>query len=137
MTLTPAQKAHKKVKLKSVSFLKRKLDKIFSEYIRRRDGGQCFTCPTRRSPKEMQNGHYISRSYNSLRYDEINCNTQCPACNVFKHGNIPSYAVALREKHGPDILEDLWKRAREVKQFSRPELEKLIEEYQEKLNDIR
>lgn len=134
--LTPAQKAHKKVKLKSVSFLKRKLDKIFSEYIRRRDEGQCFTCPTQRDWKEMQNGHFVSRSANSLRYDERNCNCQCPADNIFKHGNMPAYAVALQKKYGPNILKELLARGKEIKQFTRAELEALIEKYQQKVKDL-
>lgn len=54
---------------------------------------------------ESQNGHYISRVYLSLRYDERNCHTQCSACNIFKKGNLTVYAIRLEEQYGNGILQ--------------------------------
>lgn len=135
-TLSPAKKAFKKVKQKSISNVKRLADKTFSEYIRRRDDGQCFTCSAKRPWKQMQNGHYVSRMYNSLRFDEVNCNTQCPACNVFKHGNMDEYALKLKGRHGDGILESLNARKREVKQWKVHELYELIETYKTKTQKL-
>ena len=65
----------------------------------------------------------------SLYFDEKNNNVQCAACNVFKHGNLSAYAVALRKKYGPDILEELDAKRKVVKKYTRSEYEALIEKY--------
>ena len=114
----------------SLSYLKKKLDGVFSEYIRQRDKGVCFTCGIIKSWKEQQNGHYVSRSHNSLRYDERNCHCQCLPCNVFKHGNMDVYALKLVEKYGADILKELNNEKRKIKQFSAQELKDLIAKYE-------
>lgn len=100
--------APKKVKApKALADYKKELDMWFSIYIRMRDNGVCFTCGSKTFWKYQQNGHYVSRAVLSLRWDERNCNCQCPSCNVFKHGNMDEYALALQRKHGKDILEKL------------------------------
>lgn len=128
-------KKPKKLKKPNVSKLKKEADKIFSQYIRQRDEGRCFTCGVRKHWKEIQCGHYISRSHNSLRYDERNCNAQCVACNIFRGGALDSYALALIKKYGADILEIFAKEKRKIKQFTIKELQALIEEYKKKINE--
>lgn len=87
--------------------MKAQADKIFSLWIRERDGHKCYTCGKQLNPKESQNGHYISRSYLALRYDERNCHCQGVECNVFKSGNLTVYAIKLMEQYGMDILKEL------------------------------
>lgn len=87
----------KKPKKKSVSTLKKEADKAFSRYIRYRDGKlsggnwivECITCGVWRPYKVMQNGHFMSRRFNVLRYDEENCNAQCLTedSSVHMYGN--------------------------------------------------
>lgn len=115
--------------LPSVSKLKKRADAVFSLYIRTRDNGVCFTCGVQRSIKEMQNGHFVSRVHNSLRFDERNCNCQCPGCNVFKHGNMDVYALRLTQKYGPSILAELNVEKRKIKQFTREDLLTIINTY--------
>ena len=119
---------------KSVSTLKKELDRVYSIYIRRKDAdtnglATCFTCGIRRPWKELQNGHYVSRAHNNTRFDDFNCHVQCMACNVFKHGNMDMYAIKLREKYGEGILEELNRRKNIIKQFTATELQTLIEQY--------
>lgn len=118
----------------SISGLKKKLDAIFSLYIRNRDKGICFTCGKVGEIKEMQCGHYWSRSYNSTRFDEKNCHCQCVGCNVFKSGNKEIYTLNLIQKYGKRVLEELNKKRLQVKQFSTSELQDLIEHYKTKTN---
>jgi len=87
----------------SISQLKKKADKIFSLYIRKRDGA-CFTCG---NSENLQCGHYIPRDCLELRYDEKNCHAQCVGCNVFRKGNYTVYAMNLMRKYGDNILYDL------------------------------
>lgn len=90
-----------------MSVLKRKADKVFSDFIRQRDNGVCFTCGCVKDWKEQQNGHYITRGCLPLRYREDNANCQCVACNIFKGGNYTSYSLRMIEKYGVEKLAEL------------------------------
>jgi len=94
----------KRPKLKTVSKLKKELDAIFSKYIRARDKGQCYTCPKKDDPKNMQNGHFVPRQYLSIRYSEVNCHCQCYACNMLYNGQPSLYALKLQRDYGEDII---------------------------------
>jgi len=123
----------KKKKVKRIGQLKKLADKVFSEYIRQRDKGVCYTCGNVKPWKYQQCGHYVSRMFNSLRYSEVNCHCQDVACNVFRKGAMDEYAIRLVRQYGEGILNHLNIKKREIKQFSRPELEELIAKYK-KLN---
>ena len=127
-------KQTKKKRKKSVSYYKRIADKAFSEFIRKQASdnwgrASCFTCDVRKPWKELQAGHYVSRSHNSLRYDERNVQVQCSGCNIFKYGNMDEYALRLQEKYGKGILEELRLKKREIKNFKVSELEEIIKLY--------
>lgn len=126
-----------KAKPLSVQKLKKKADAIFSEYIRKRDEEKgCITCGVKKEWKYQQNGHYVSRSYNSLRYDERNCNAQCVGCNVFKRGAMDSYALQLIRRYGANILSALARDKRKTKQWTVKELQTLIEAYKIKITNL-
>lgn len=113
--------------------LKKKADSIFSIYIRKRgadfDGyASCFTCGIKKRWQELQLGHYESRSHNATRFDEDNARIQCVSCNVFKHGNLPQFALKLI-KEGVD-LKALHKKALKVHQFTIKELQEIIKKYE-------
>jgi hypothetical protein len=120
----------KKKKLKSISYLKRKADKLFSVFIRVRDCN-CFTCGRWLDFNSRQNGHYISRNHLNTRYDEQNCNTQCVSCNVFKKGNMAMYALNLTDKYGAEILRDLDVRKRLSVANTREFLNDIIRRYEQ------
>ena len=92
--------------------LKKQLWTIFSKYIRIRDDGVCFSCGKKDDWKNTDAGHYVPKTAGlALYFDEKNVNCQCTACNRFRHGNLSQYALALRQKYGEKILEELeWKR---------------------------
>lgn len=122
------------MKKKTVSQLKKKLDAVFSLWVRTKYADwkgevACYTCGIKKPVAEIQNGHFVRRSVNSLRFDERNCRPQCVSCNVFKRGNYPAYALNLVREQGPQILEELDKESRVLKQWTVPELEDLIERY--------
>lgn len=122
----------------SVSTLKKALDAIFSRFIRisqADDKGmvECYTCYTMHHWKDIQAGHYVSRTHNSLRFDERNVHPQCKACNIFKSGNLDEYALHLMRDYGPRILEELHRVKFQIKQFSAPELQEAIAKYEEKV----
>lgn len=129
----------RKKKPKSITKLKAELDSVFSLYIRTkysRDGYvSCFTCGIKKTIKEMQNGHYIPRNHLATRYLELNNHPQCVGCNVFKNGNMSSYAVRLEEKYGQGVLQDLEKLKRSI--IKDLPYADLIEVYEERLSALQ
>lgn len=115
----------KKTKKPTVAKLKKKLDKVFSEWIRRRDRDICFTCGN----KGTHAGHYILRRHMNTRWDERNVHCQCVRCNVFEYGNMDVYALRLQTQYGDGILNELNMLKHTIKQFTVKELEELIEKY--------
>jgi hypothetical protein len=106
------RKKVEKKKTESVTQLKKKLDAIFSLYIRQKyadDSGnvECYTCGSVKPIKSMQNGHFWSRSHLSVRWDEDNCRCQCAGCNVFKHGNYIVYTRKLLNEIGQQEFDKL------------------------------
>lgn len=78
----------------STSFPKliKKLDLIFSKYIRIRDADKngicrCVTCSKRFFWKEGDAGHFVHRDRKATRFDTRNCHAQCSYCNRFRSGN--------------------------------------------------
>ena len=126
------QKKTKKSKNKSC--YKKRLWLIFSKYIRQRDKGICISCGKSDDWKNTDAGHYVPKTAGlSLYFDEKNVNCQCTYCNRFMHGNLSRYAIALRQKYGENILEELeWKRNITTKITEMDYIE-LIKLYKEKL----
>lgn len=123
-------------KKKTVAKAKKELDTIFSRFIRYRDKGVCFTCGHTNDPKKMQNGHYVPRQYNATRYDERNNNCQCYACNMLYGGQPDLYTLKLETKYGKQIVKELNKLRYQVVKFTVPDLERMKEEYKEKLSGV-
>lgn len=110
--------------------LKKKLDKVFSLFIRRRDRFVCFTCHKAGDMKSIQCGHYISRTFTATRWDEVNCHAQCVACNVFRGGNMAVYALNLTGKYGAKVLAELDAKKKLAVKLSTVQLSILISKYQ-------
>jgi len=131
-----APKAPKALTIKKpkVSKLIKDLDSVLSIFIRQKYSdfhgyALCFTCNTRKPWQELQNGHYVSRSYKNIRFDETNTHPQCVACNIFKHGALDEYALALQRKYGEGILKELNEKKHISKKWTAHELIELIKHY--------
>lgn len=124
-------------KPKGVAKLKKDADKWFSLYIRQRDSenglAECITCGVNKPIKEMQNGHFVSRRASKLRYDEFNCNAQCPGCNLFKQGEQYIYGKNIDLKYGAGTAEGLMNRRHETHKWKIDELEEIIKDCKEYL----
>jgi len=118
----------------------KKLDAVFSEYIRLRNADKngnvtCFTCGKVEywKRKGMQAGHFQSRKHYATRWDEINVQVQCSGCNVFKYGEQYKFALNLDKKFGDGTAEELFIKAKEIVKFSTKELETLITYYKNQI----
>lgn len=123
--------------------LKTKLDRVFSQHIRLRDSKngycKCITCGEIRFWKDkMQNGHYISRRILITRFDELNCNTQCENCNVWRDKNEMqiSYRENLCKKIGEKKVLELEQKRHQVFKVDENWYREKIEFYQKKVNKM-
>ncbi len=97
---------------KSISKLKKELDKWFSLYIRLRSAtgegfGHCFTCGRIAHYKKLHCGHFQSRRFLATRWNESNCQVQCPACNLFGQGEQYRFGLYLDDKYGEGTSREL------------------------------
>ncbi len=117
------------------------LDRIFSEYIRRRDSdengiGRCISCGKIVHWKEADCGHFVNRKHMALRYDEKNCNLQCRLCNRFDEGNIQGYSEGLVKKYGPEVLEYLKVKKHNISRLGKFEIDTLKKYYKQKIKEL-
>ena len=123
------------------SKLVKKLDNIFSQYIRLRyadDLGntECFTCGKIDHWKRLQCGHFQSRKHYSTRWNETNCQVQCSGCNVFKYGEQYLFGLNLDKKYGLGTSEQLYIQSKEMVKLSNIDIEMLINTYQDKIKEL-
>ena len=131
--------------MKSISKLKKELDKWFSLFIRLRDATdeglcQCFTCGKVGHYKSggMQNGHFQSRRFMATRFSEDgNCEVQCVACNMFRGGEQYKFALALDSKYGAGTAEELEFLSRMVVKFTRVDYEDNIRYYKSAVEKLK
>jgi len=114
--------------------LKKKVWKIFSQYIRQKYADKngyvnCYTCGVKKHWKEQQCGHGLGGRGNSILFDEELVRVQCPQCNIFKGGNYDVFHAKLIEENGLKWFNDKLKLKHTTKQFTRKELEMLYEKY--------
>jgi len=125
----------------SRSKLVKKLDTIFSQYIRLREADnigfvECFTCGKKDHWKKLQNGHFQSRRHYATRWDERNCQVQCVGCNMFKAGEQFLFAKALDNKYYDGISDELHITAQSIVKFSNLDIELLITKYKDMVKEL-
>lgn len=130
----------RKVKRKT---LVKKLDAVFSEYIRRKYADKngivkCYTCNVKKFWKGegMQNGHFISRKSRILRWDERNARSQCYSCNCHFYGRQYIFAMNLNKEYGYNIAEELLIESKKIIKQSDQDLLDLINIYKEKVDTL-
>ena len=129
-------------KKKSISSLKKKLDTVFSKYVRLRDAirttgtkkyAVCISCGEQKDVKyEMDAGHWMGRGAGMTRYDPRNVHAQCKSCNISsgKYGDsriTEAYRRALVTMYGEDGVQEIYHLSKQTKRFTRDELEREIE----------
>ena len=132
------------VRKKSIPSLVRKLDKVFSEYIRLRDSKpygfkyfKCISCGMLKPYEQMDCGHFIGRTHMATRFDEMNCNGECRACNRMSSDHIIFYQRNLIQKYGIEKVDSLIARGRGTKKWTAWELEILITHYTQEIKKMK
>ena len=128
------------MKTKKKPDLKAKLDKVFSEYIRKRDTRngvfKCISCGRILPYEQADCGHYINRKHMITRFDEMNCNAQCRSCNRFDEGNIQGYRRGLVTLYGEQQVTLLEAKKHNFRKYSDFEYEVLIKHYKEEIKKL-
>jgi hypothetical protein len=129
--------------MKTISKLKKELDKWFSLFIRLRDATpegsvQCFTCSRISHYKSgMQNGHFQSRRHHSTRWHETNCQVQCVKCNMYEQGEQFKFGMGLDGKYGEGTSEELEFLSKTIVKFSRIDYEEKISYYKDLVDKLK
>lgn len=92
--------------------LRDKADRLFSEYIRARDG-RCITCGT---TEALQCSHYYGKKARpAVRYDPRNAHAQCARCHLAHHKHDPGkYSDWMRGHYPHADLDALQARSRGI-----------------------
>jgi len=128
--------------MKSISKLKKELDKWFSLYIRLRDATnegmvQCFTSNRVYHYKQIHAGHFISRRHLATRWCEINVQPQSAADNLFGQGEQYKFGLNLDAKFGEGTSEELQYKARKTVKLSRVDYEEKISYYKNLVDKLK
>lgn len=120
--------------------LVKKLDKVFSEYIRKRDSKdgyfKCCSCGKLKPYQQADAGHFINRRWMATRWREDNVYSQCRSCNRFDEGNAVGYTLFMIKKHGQQHVEYLQALKQETMLYSDFDLEMMIRDYKQKIKNV-
>lgn len=121
------------------SKLVKKLDVVFSQYVRLSNADsrgmcKCVTCGKVGHWKTggIQAGHFISRKHYSTRWNEDNVKPQCVACNVYRAGEQYKYSLYL----GSNLSDELYQKSQIITKFTNVELQEMIDYYSSELKKL-
>ena len=145
----------KRRKAPTIAKLKKTAWKLLSEVLRRSAADQaggvdCYTCDGWGHWKIMQASHAIPGRTGTTLLDEEIIRVCCARCNIWLRGNYPVFVTKLiRERQSSNIPKageaasealDWWEAklsaSRQVRKWSRSELEEKIESYKVRLAAI-
>ena len=129
-----AKKDPKKTSSRQKPNLVKKLDRIFSLYIRLRDvmpNGyvRCISCGQIKSFEDVDCGHFHSRRHMATRFSEDNCHAECKFDNRFSSDHLIGYQRNLIQKIGQQRFDLLNVKAHSTCNFTDSELNDMISHY--------
>ena len=128
--------------MKTISKLKKELDKYFSLFIRLRDADDlgnviCFTSGRTYHYKNIHAGHFMSRKCLATRFCEINVQPQSAADNLFGQGKQYQFGKELDLKYGEGTAEELQFLSKTIMKVSRIDYEEKISYYKDLVDKIK
>jgi hypothetical protein len=127
---------------KTISKLKKELDKWFSLYIRLKDATKdgmviCITSKRLYHYKNIHAGHFISRRHLATRWCEKNVAPQSAADNLFGQGEQYKFGIELDAKYGEGTALELQEKSRQTVKISRAEYEDKISYYKLAVKNLK
>lgn len=134
---TPKTRVKRKKGKLSMAKLKKKLDAVFSKYIRNKHAINgvvtCYTCGKVGEVKTMQCGHFVSRQYLATRWNKDNCRPQCVGCNIWGNGKPLDFEENLVKELGKGLVETLKMERHHIIKLDVNWYEKEIKKYEQEL----
>lgn len=124
---------------KDRSILEKKLDRIFSDFIRLRDKLTCQRCGKQFGgfTTGIQNSHFWGRRHRSTRWSELNCVALCGGCHIHLTGNPEEHRQWYRQRIGAEAFDRLEYQHRKAGHFNMSELALLLDFYRSKVIVIK
>lgn len=119
---------------KSIPELLKLLEIVFNRFIRNRDRLPhstfiCIACGLRKMSGEMEAGHFFSKTFSFLRFNEDNVHGECHNCNCNNDHHLVGYEVHLKKKIGLERFNFLLDNYNKSHKWDRQELLDLIAKY--------
>jgi len=116
----------------------KRLDTVFSEYIRKKNADSkgyvtCITSGRKFHYSEVDAGHFISRKEMSTRWHEDNVHPQSRFHNRYQNGKQYEYGLALNKKKR-GLAQKLYKLSKETVKYSINDLQDLLDKYKKLLH---
>jgi len=131
-------------KANSVSSLTKKADKLYSEYIRKRDAIWttwtldriiCITCWETKDYIQFDCGHFVTRANKSTRWDYLNSNAQCKVCNNWGSWRQYEHWKAIDKKYWEWTADKIMQKWRTIFKLNSIYLQEKIEDLINKLKE--
>lgn len=136
-----ALKTRGKRKVGTVSALQKRLDALFSQFVRysaadSEGNARCYTCNHPYPVKKLHNGHYVLRGYKATRWDLDNCRPQCGVCNLWRKGEPVVFRENLVKELGEKRVLELEARRHIVTKIKAEWLQEQIDIFAEKVKPL-
>ena len=96
------------------------LDRLFSRYIRLRDGGICQRCGKYVGVTQgLHCAHFHGRANRNTRWDDRNCVALCYGCHLYFHAYPLEFTEFFKARLGEQAFEMLRARAQETGKIDR------------------
>jgi len=117
----------------------KKLDTIFSQFIRLRDTdeygyGRCITCGETFHYKDLECGHFRKCRHKTTRWLEENAHAQCFECN--RKDDLAAYMIAMLNLHGMDVAADIIEKSKVDYKFIQEDYEHMYKHYRAKVKEL-
>ena len=109
------------------------LDKLFSEFVRKRSNGYCERCGSYKGWERLECCHFHSRRYKSVRYDPDNACALDFGCHQYLDSHPLEKIEFFKARLGEEGFEMLQHRAR---QLGKPDKEAIKLYLQEKIKEV-
>lgn len=97
----------------------------------------CYTCGKIHGIKEVDAGHFITRSKDSVLFSENNCRPQCKKCNRFQQGRSYDFEIKLIDEIGREKVEQLKELAKMPVHYTVEDYEQIASLYKFKVNNLQ
>ena len=96
------------------------LDRLFSRYIRLRDGGICQRCGKYVGlTRGLHCAHFHGRANRNTRWDDRNCVSLCYGCHLYFHAYPLEFTEFFKARLGEQAFDLLRARAQETGKIDR------------------